>query len=89
MRAIAKEATLGSMKRLKEKLGKMFPKGSSIIVGVEVSNYKTVEYKLYAPGIAQFDWKHFDTWEGLVQFCFRLIGEKEEEKKQQSGLQPK
>jgi hypothetical protein len=86
---IAKEATLGSMKRLKEKLDKVFPKGSTIIIEVDVSNYKTVEYKLYAPGIAQFDWKYFNTWESLVQFCFQLIGEKEGEKKHQSGLQPK
>lgn len=88
---IAKEATVGSMKKLSQNLTRCFPLGKSIEIVLRVRNYTQdpTEFGLYAPGIASFDWRYFDTWEKLVQFCFQLIAEKEEEKKQQSGLQPK
>ena len=86
---IAKEATLGSMKRLVEKLKKATPGGIVTIQVVIRSREETNAYQLYFPGIAQFNWRYFSTWEELVQFCFQLIGEKEGEKKHQSGLQPK
>ena len=86
---IAKEATVGSMKRLVKGLMKVAPDGIVTIQVLCRSYQEHSDYQLYFPGIATFNWKYFDTWERLVQFCFQLIGEKEEEKKHQSGLQPK
>jgi len=86
---IAKEATVGSMKKLVRELSKVASTGAVTIQVLCRSYSVSNNYQLYFPGVATFNWKYFDTWEELVQFCFQLIAEKEGEKKHQSGLQPK
>jgi hypothetical protein len=77
---LAKRATAKELEKLGEELKRVYPPLSAIRITMAWKSYtpsKPIEYGLYAPGIAQFDWKYFDTWEELIQFCEQLIVEKE------------
>lgn len=76
----SKNPSLPSMKALVKELSKRAAKGSGVVIQIEARNYSDTHFGVYFPGIAEYDWEYFKTWDDLVVACVEIINKKETKK---------
>jgi hypothetical protein len=73
---ISKNPSLPSMKALVKGLSKKVVKGSGVVIQIETRNYSDPRFGVYFPGIAEYDWEYFETWDTMVAACLKIINKK-------------